>query len=129
MRAAEGPADAGGKPGSTSAIRPSLGVKAQAAEGGAQLQFVFSGGAAQQAGLSAGDVIIAVDGLRVTAVTLDKVVANRQPGDVMEVHAFRRDELLVFRVTVGQAPLDTCVLQMPEEAAARHQVENWVLGR
>lgn len=129
VRAAEGPADAGGKPGSTNGLRPSLGIKVQAADGGAQLQFVFAGGAAQQAGMSAGDVIIAVDGLRVTAATLDKVVASRQPGDVVEVHAFRRDELMPFKVTVGQAPLDTCVLQMPEEAAARHRVEHWVLGR
>ncbi len=129
VRAAEGPADAGGKPGSTNGLRPSLGIKVQAADGGAQLQFVFDGGTAQQAGMSAGDVIIAVDGLRVTAATLDKVVASRQPGDVVEVHAFRRDELMPFKVTVGQAPLDTCVLQMPEEAAARHRVEHWVLGR
>lgn len=129
LRAAEGASDAGGKAAGDGTARPSLGIKVQGAEGGAQLQFVFTDGTAQHAGLSAGDVIIAVDGLRVSAASLEKLVAARRPGEVLEVHAFRRDELMQFRVMVGQAPLDTCVLQLPDDATARHRVENWILGR
>lgn len=129
LRAAEGASDAGGKPAGDGAAKPSLGIKVQQAEGGAQLQFVFAEGPAQRAGLSAGDLVIAVDGLRVSAVSLEKAVSARRPGEVLEVHAFRRDELMQFRVTVGEAPLDTCVLQLPADASARHRVENWILGR
>lgn len=129
LRAAESAADTGGKPVADSTVKPSLGIKVQNGEGGAQLQFVFAGGAAQQAGLSAGDVIVALDGLRVNGATIEKMIAARRPGDVLDVHAFRRDELMQFRVTVGQAPLDTCVLQLPDDGAVRHQVESWILGR
>jgi predicted metalloprotease with PDZ domain len=129
LRAAENAADTGGKPVAESAARPSLGIKVQNADGGAQLQLVFAGGAAQQSGLSAGDVIVALDGLRVNGATIEKMIAARRPGDVLDVHAFRRDELMQFRVTVGQAPHDTCVLQLPDDSNARHQVEGWILGR
>lgn len=109
-------------------MKPSLGIKIQSAEGGAQLQVVFNDGTAGKAGLSAGDVVVAVEGLRVNGTTLEKVIASRRPGEVLDVHAFRRDELMQFRVTVGQAPLDTCVLQLPDDSEACHRVDGWILG-
>ena len=44
-------------------------------------QHVFDGTPAQSAGLSAHDVLIALDGLRVTADNLDKLLARYPPGD------------------------------------------------
>lgn len=72
--------------------KPSLGVRVR---GGADcvLAVVHEGGAAQKAGLSAGDVLIAIDGLRVTGSNLDGLLARYLPGAKVEVHAFRRDEL------------------------------------
>jgi predicted metalloprotease with PDZ domain len=128
LRAAESATDAGGKPATDGAVKPSLGIKIQSAEGGAQLQVVFNDGTAGKAGLSAGDVVVAVEGLRVNGTTLEKVIASRRPGEVLDVHAFRRDELMQFRVTVGQAPLDTCVLQLPDDSEACHRVDGWILG-
>ncbi|ACC71877.1 PDZ domain-containing protein [Paraburkholderia phymatum] len=77
--------------------KPSLGARVR---GGAEctLAAVHDGGAAQKAGLSAGDVLIAVDGLRVTGSNLDALLARYQPGAKVEVHAFRRDELRVAQV-------------------------------
>jgi len=129
LRVPENAADTGGKPAAESTAKPSLGIKVQNSDGNAQLQLVIAGGPAQQAGLSAGDVMVAMDGLRVTAATFEKMLASRRPGDVLDVHAFRRDELMQFRVAVGEAPADTCVLQLPDGSDARHHVENWVLGR
>lgn len=129
LRAPESASDAGGKPGSDSRVRASLGAKLQSAEGGVQLQVVFTGGAAQAAGLSAGDVIVAVDGLRMTVAALERVLATRRPGDRLDVHAFRRDELMTFALVLGEAAADTCVLQLPDDADARHRVEAWMLGR
>src|SRR5262249_35208923 len=54
---------------------------------------VHDGGAAQKAGLSAGDVLVAIDGLRVTGSNLDNLLARYLPGARVEIHAFRRDEL------------------------------------
>jgi predicted metalloprotease with PDZ domain len=68
-------------------------------EGGdCKLTQVHEGGAAHQAGLSAGDVVIAIDGLRVSGGGLDAMLARYKVGDTVAVHAFRRDELLSFSV-------------------------------
>lgn len=78
---------------------------AQGAE--ASLQHVRAGGPAEAAGLAAGDVVIALDGLKVTGKTIDAALARRSPGDRLHVHAFRRDELFETAMTVRAAPADT----------------------
>jgi len=66
---------------------------------------VYEGGAAHRAGLSAHDVLLAVDGLRVDASTgPDKLFAAYRPGDRVTVHVFRRDELRQFAVKLAAPP-------------------------
>jgi len=79
---------------------PSMGVKTarDGNTGDVKLATVFDGGAAQAAGLAAGDLLVAIDGLRVTADGVEKLLARRQSGDLIQVHAFRRDELMRFDV-------------------------------
>ncbi|MDR5780416.1 PDZ domain-containing protein [Caballeronia sp. LZ065] len=79
-------------PGNGAALKPTLGVRVR---GGAEcaLAVVHEGGAAQKAGLSAGDVLVAIDGLRVTGSNLDSLLSRYLPGAKVEIHAFRRDEL------------------------------------
>jgi predicted metalloprotease with PDZ domain len=69
---------------------------------GAKLNQVHEGGAAHQAGLSAGDIVIALDGLRVNGnpSNLDPLLARYRVGDTLTVHAFRRDELMQFQLTL-----------------------------
>ena len=69
---------------------------------GAKLTQVHEGGAAHQAGLSAHDVIIAIDNLRVNGnpPNVDALLARYRVGDTVTVHAFRRDELMAFDVTL-----------------------------
>ena len=53
-------------------------------------------------GLSAGDVLVAIDGLRVDAPAgLELLLAQYRPGDRVTIHVFRRDELRAFRVRLG----------------------------
>jgi len=73
---------------------------------------VFDGGAAQAAGLSAGDVVIAVEGLRVTAATLEKRLRSYPVGSVVVFTAFRRDEMLSFNVKLQALSAQTCALTM-----------------
>jgi predicted metalloprotease with PDZ domain len=63
-----------------------------------KLTQVHEGGAAHRAGLSAGDVLVALDGLRVTGnpSNLDTLLGRYRVGDTIEIHAFRRDELMTF---------------------------------
>lgn len=69
---------------------------------GAKLTQVHEGGAAHQAGLSAHDVLIAIDGLRVSGnpSNVDTLLGRYRVGDQVTVHAFRRDELMSFSVTL-----------------------------
>jgi predicted metalloprotease with PDZ domain len=82
--------------------KPSLNVGVGRDPLGAKLTLVHEGGAAHQGGLSAGDIVIAVDGLRVNGnpSNLDQLFARYRVGDAIEVHAFRRDELMRFDVTL-----------------------------
>jgi predicted metalloprotease with PDZ domain len=81
------------------ADKPALDV-ATAREGAdCKLTQVHEGGAAHKAGLSAGDILLAIDGLRVGG-NLEPMLARYQVGDAVSVHAFRRDELMAFSVTL-----------------------------
>jgi predicted metalloprotease with PDZ domain len=129
LRPAENAADAGGKPGSGEARSKAwLGARTAAGEGGASLATVFTDSPAQAAGLSAGDVLIAINGLRVNGGNIEKMLAGYAPGDVLELHAFRRDELMRFTATLAPAPADTCVLTLPADPGRRQQAEHWILG-
>jgi predicted metalloprotease with PDZ domain len=69
---------------------------------GAKLTQVHEGGAAHQAGLSALDILIAIDGLRVNGnpSNVDALLSRYRVGDKVTLHAFRRDELMSFEVTL-----------------------------
>ena len=86
-------------PGST----PSLGARTASAPDGVRLTHVLDGGGAQTAGLSAGDVVLAVDGIKVTAESVDKLLARKGRSASVDVHAFRRDELIRRTVKLGAA--------------------------
>lgn len=93
----------------------SLGVKAVAEAQGVRVINVYDGGAAQRAGLSGGDVIVAIDKLK--AVDMDKALARYQPGDKLKLHWFRRDELISAQVELQAAPADACRLLLQDDGA------------
>jgi predicted metalloprotease with PDZ domain len=89
---------------------------------------VLDGGAAREAGMAAGDAIVAVDGLRPGRGKLDALLASRRAGERLTIHAFRRDELLEFEVRLKRAPADTCVLSELPGPRAR-LLGRWLKGR
>lgn len=98
---------------------PALGARTAAEGDFPRLANVYDGGPAQLAGLSAGDVLVALDGLKLTASGLDKQLARRRPGERVKLHAFRRDELMCFEVELAGAPLDTARLTLLDGADAQ----------
>ncbi|MFZ5863436.1 MAG: M61 family metallopeptidase [Nitrospirota bacterium] len=131
LRTAESDQDKGGKPGTTPhATRTTLGVRLAESGSDAKLATVHDGSAAQAAGLAAGDVIMAVDGLRATRGNLESLIGAYPPGSTVHIHAFRRDELMEFDLTPAPAPLDTCFLTLtvdpPESIRARRAA--WLGG-
>jgi predicted metalloprotease with PDZ domain len=77
----------------------------------------FNGEPAHAAGLSANDVIVAIDGLRVTPGNLDALLARYRAGDTVTVHAFRRDELMNVPVKLATPPAVSVKLIASDKAA------------
>ncbi len=96
----------------------SLAVRTKKEGSDCKLASVHEGGAAHHAGLSAGDVLMAVDGLRVTGANLDALLQRYRRGDVVQVHAFRRDELMTFQVELRSESAPQMVLEMKEKPVA-----------
>lgn len=94
---------------------PSLDVRTRALGEALTLATVFEGGAAHKAGLSAGDVLVAINGLRVSAATgLDALLSQYRPGERLTVHVFRRDELRTFQARLTPPAALDCVLTQPD---------------
>ncbi|NMG04666.1 peptidase M61, partial [Azoarcus taiwanensis] len=55
--------------------------------------------------------------LRVGNGTLEPMLARRKPGDKVTIHAFRRDELMCFEVTLAPAPANSVKLSARHPAA------------
>jgi len=91
---------------------PSMQVRWHATADGVQLATVYEGGAAHAAGLSAGDVLIALDGLRVQSPqAVERLLCTYRVGDEVTVHVFRRDALRRYRVTLAAPPAQKAVLR------------------
>ncbi len=120
FRVADRQNDQGGQPGRGSGVeaRADLGVVFRAGGQQVELQTVFNGGAAHQAGLSAGDVLIALNGIRLTPSEVENTVQRYRPDDEVRIHAFRRDELMTFTVCLQAAEKNVCYLRFDTQARA-----------
>ena len=107
--------------------KPSLGARTVKEGNDCKLANVYEGGAAHRAGLSALDLLVAIDGLRVTASNLDALMSRYCVDDTVTVHAFRRDELMAFKVVLqaDDAPQLT-LASVPKPAAAARLRSAWL---
>ncbi|WWT75856.1 PDZ domain-containing protein [Lautropia mirabilis] len=85
-------------------VRVSLGMRTGMRDGELTILTAERDGPAAAAGLSAGDLLVAVDGLRCTEARLKTLLARKAPGETVLVAAFRRDELLMATVELVEAP-------------------------
>jgi len=128
MRAAAGGDDRGGTPRAGSNELLTLGVAVREREHGLELTSVLEGGAAERAGLNPGDVLVAIDRLRVTSRNLARRLARFENGERVTATVFRGDELLEAGIVLKPAPLDTCYLAVrdPADAAAVERRRAWL---
>lgn len=82
---------------------------------GAKITQVFTNESAEIAGLAAGDVIIAINNIQTTKSNIENIINSYVANDKLIVHAFRRDELKEFYMTLKEAELTTCYLQIDEQ--------------
>ncbi|MFJ3318535.1 M61 family metallopeptidase [Herbaspirillum huttiense] len=107
--------------------KPWLGARIGKEGGDAKLAAVYEGGPAMQAGLSAGDKLVAIDGLRVPAAGPDGLLARYRFNDTVRIHAFRRDELMEFslRLKSDTAPQVT-LKPLAKPVAVLRQRQAWL---
>lgn len=92
-----------------------LDARLRSANGQCIIATVHEGGVAHRAGLSAGDTVVAVDGLRVDGEkSLSALLSRRQAGDLVPVHVFRRDELRSYVLTLTEPAATECELRRAE---------------
>jgi predicted metalloprotease with PDZ domain len=107
--------------------KPSLGIRSSREGSDCKLANVYEGGAAHQAGLSAGDLLIAINGIRVTATNLETLLARYRIGDVIQVHAFRRDELMQFTaILAAEGVPQLSLVSEPKPVAEARQRASWL---
>jgi predicted metalloprotease with PDZ domain len=105
-----------------------LGIRTKSEGSAVKITNVLDGGSAQQAGLSAGDELISVSSLRASAGNFESLLARASTGEMLEIYAFRRDELLRFDVEFRKPVLDECVLKIIERQpnSADRLREGWL---
>ena len=119
FRAAESSNDKGGTAPSNNnnkKVIPWFGTNSTTAEGGVKFINVLDDGPAQKAGISAEDIGIALNGLKIDKNNFEKLLSGYQPGDTVTLHAFRRDELMEFSVKLAELPKTTCYFALDPEA-------------
>ncbi|MHA3103072.1 M61 family metallopeptidase [Acinetobacter sp. ANC 3791] len=96
-----------------------FGLKVADKPEGVMIQQARRDGAGAKAGLSANDVIVAIDGLKASEKLLAKYA--KQQGEFV-VHAFRRDELLQFTVNAAETGLTTVELKVEDQV----KLDGWL---
>ena len=127
-RAARDAKDRGGTPASGNLPASTLGLRLGA---GDKIAAVIREGPAACAGLAAGDTLVAIDGVRFSPERLSTLLQRKPPGTRVEIHAFRRDELSRFELTLAAAPTEVCYFALDPDAdpAAMARREAWLTGR
>ncbi|WP_104484506.1 M61 family metallopeptidase [Acinetobacter indicus] len=96
-----------------------LGLKLADKPEGVLVQAARRDGQAAQAGLSAHDVIIAIDGLKASSKLIEQYA--KQSGS-FTVHAFRRDELMQFEVNAAGSELTEVELKVEDQV----KLDRWL---
>lgn len=96
-----------------------LGLKLADKPEGVLVQAARRDGQAAQVGLSAHDVIIAIDGLKASSKLIEQYA--KQSGS-FTVHAFRRDELMQFEVNAAGSELTEVELKVEDQA----KLDRWL---
>jgi predicted metalloprotease with PDZ domain len=129
LRRSSGGSDKGGKPsgdGNLPAVW--LGATLGARAGKPVFLAVHNGGPAEQAGISPGDELVALDGLRIDIAGCEARTRRYRPGDTSDLSVFRGDELISVRMKWAEAPTDTCYLKLNDEVddAVRSRRGDWL---
>lgn len=91
-----------------------LGAKLEQLSVGYVVKNVYNNTAAQEAGLAAQDVLLAINDIKIT--NLDKQLSFFNEGDVIELSLFRQDHLLSVPITVRKSTVTILNLQLEDSS-------------
>ena len=111
---------------------PSVTLGATLSETDGKLVFaaVANGGPAEEAGVSPGDVAVALDGLSLTNANVAQRLKRCRPNDKMPLVVFRGDELLELKIRFEAPPEDTAYLELDEDVDVHVEARRaaWLAG-
>lgn len=111
------------KPGDDNLV-PHLGMVVKTENGREMIKSVEAGAPAQIAGIDAGDELLAIDHLRVTAEQLSDRLKDYAPGQTIQVTVFHQDELMNYPATLA-SPRPSHYQIVPIDRPSRQQEENF----
>lgn len=117
LRSPESDTDGGGVRGRREdRPRAWLGIKVQTVDGRVRISHVAAGSPGQQAGLVAGDELLALAGRRIAPDSWESTLDRLMPGIDLACHVFRDQQLVQLVCQPVAAPRDTCYLTLDPEA-------------
>ena len=89
---------------------------------------VLENGPGQKAGVSAGDELLAMNDIRLSAKSMEKSLRRMEAGDKVKLNVFREDILLGLPLVLETGPEDCCQLALDKTAdeAARAARAAWL---
>jgi predicted metalloprotease with PDZ domain len=109
--------------------RPVLGAELEQDQDRLMVRNVRAGAAAYEQGLNAGDQIVALDNMRVTRDTLIARLAEKKPGDLINLTIFRFDDLSTLLIKLGARTEGTYSIKaLPNPTDLQKQIYRSWLG-
>lgn len=111
-------------------VTTSLGLRLKASGGRITVTTVLRGGAAERAGLSPSDELIAIDGWRVDEANLDQHLRGKEPGDTLRMLVVRDGRVVESAVTLDAARPEVTAIEATADATPEQRaiVEKWLGG-
>ncbi|MBN3883706.1 MAG: M61 family metallopeptidase [Nostoc sp.] len=103
---------------------PYLGMRINTENGREIIKFVETASPAQVGGIDAGDELLAIDGIKITAGGLSDRLKDYQANDKIEVAVFHQDELRIYSITLA-SPRPTRYQVKPVEHPNSRQQQNF----
>ena len=100
---------------------PYLGIKVQSKNNREVIEFVATQSPAALGGIDAKDELLAIDGIKVDAKSLNERLKDYQPNDTIQVSVFHNDELKTLSVTLAQPQSNSYKLAIKDNLSPEQQ--------
>ncbi|MEL6441776.1 MAG: M61 family metallopeptidase [Cyanobacteria bacterium J06621_8] len=100
---------------------PYLGIKVNSDNNQEKITYVAAESPAAIAGIDALDQLLAIDGIKANAKSLNERLKDYQPGDMIQVTVFHQDELKTLPVTLAKPQTNSYKLAIKDNLSSEEQ--------